>query len=333
MKSRHVTFNEADFAIEFVGGKACIQALMAIKGHEQVKYGDDDIGRYEALRNRLGDPLTEKLLADQVRIVLADEQTAVVEKRILSVFDRISRRIWTPPSESQITVAEANRSFYLEPPTILYAECHNRLAEFFPKGAKFASVSEFGEKIEALGAQIRGDELVRNILNGPYFPICLPQIEAGDVGEILEGFVEAAGRSYEHHLGRKFTNHRKGTLAGQVTIMHDSHKRVVEKMIKGPLVGLLTVPLQGFSIPAQREQMAGLPEFMSLAGLEFAVAMIAYPETLARDWHTPGLDLSAYQWQSAGCSLSFEADGVRLGFDDRYLDAGGYYSGGLFLLG
>jgi hypothetical protein len=63
--------------------------------------------------------------------------------------------------------------------------------------------------------------------------------------------------------------------------------------------------------------------------------MIMYPDILARDYNTPGMDLSALQWQSAGYSLSFVSYGDRLSFGlygdlSNALDD---YSGGLFFLG
>lgn len=321
-------------ATQILNGESGIQAVM--EGRDMLsapeEISGETFGQIVALYKKLGADVVAALRREDVQVVIENGKAVVRAKPKLQ-FDHPGRRIWIAPEESGIKIVSPNRYFYLTQPTLRCSEVRDRLVDFSPKGTKFASVSEFTERIDSLKERVRQDELVRNVLNGPHFPICLPQIDGRDIGELVEGFVEIAGRSYKAFLKRAFTNHRKGTLAGQVTVVHESHKRLLERLTKGPLVGILTVPLQGFSIPAQREQMTGLPDFMSLAGLEFAIAMIAHPETLARDWKTPGLDLSTYQWWSAEYSLDFGAGGDRLAFDGGALSARGHCSGGVFLLG
>ncbi|MBD3282389.1 MAG: hypothetical protein GF387_02155 [Candidatus Portnoybacteria bacterium] len=69
--------------------------------------------------------------------------------------------------------------------------------------------------------------------------------------------------------------------------------------------------------------------------MDTLIAMAMYPDILARDWNTPGLDMAALQWRSADCSLLFKARGDKLGFVStdflaRALDSS---SGGLLFLG
>ena len=70
-------------------------------------------------------------------------------------------------------------------------------------------------------------------------------------------------------------------------------------------------------------------------GIDTAEAMVAYPDILARDYYTPGLGMSALQWQSADYSLLFEAYDDELYFGRRgdLGDALACYSGGLVVLG
>ena len=137
---------------------------------------------------------------------------------------------------------------------------------------------------------------------------------------------------------RNFNNYRKGKLEKQVTIVPGSrHEQLVAAMAKGVVVGIYFPNcLQGFSVYADREQMATLPEqFLLAGGFEASACMIAYPDVLARDNNTPLLDLAALQWQSAGYSLCFNADGdcayfgSRSGLGSTY----GNYAGGLVVLG
>ena len=98
----------------------------------------------------------------------------------------------------------------------------------------------------------------------------------------------------------------KMTLAGKVSIVPGSrHEKLIEKMMQDYVVAIyFPNPLQGFSINASREQMATLPESLILAGgFDTASAMSMYPDIIARDWHTPGYDLSALNWQSSDYSL------------------------------
>ena len=131
-------------------------------------------------------------------------------------------------------------------------------------------------------------------------------------------------------------NYRKGDLGGKVSVVDGSrHDQLISRMKEGLVIGLhFPNPLQGFSINASREQMSTLPEGFILSGMDTPIAMVMYPDILARDWDTPGLNL-ALQWQSAGYSLYFWACGGSLGFGRTagLAGASGSYSGGLLFLG
>ena len=79
-------------------------------------------------------------------------------------------------------------------------------------------------------------------------------------------------------------------------------------------------PLQGFSVNASREQMATLPQGFILSGMDTSVAMVMYPDILARDWNTFGLDLAAlsFYFQYSRYSLKFTANDVNLEFDNTH---------------
>jgi len=107
-------------------------------------------------------------------------------------------------------------------------------------------------------------------------------------------------------------------------------------MEQGPVAGIMFFPLQGYSVLAQREQMASLPSSLLLSGaVDMATAMAAYPDVLARDWNTPGYDCSAVSFRSSASSLYFEAYDDHLEFGDcGLLDTpGGICSGGLVFVG
>jgi hypothetical protein len=86
-------------------------------------------------------------------------------------------------------------------------------------------------------------------------------------------------------------------------------------MATRPVVGILfPVALQGYSILAAREQMASLPEGFVLSGvLDACVAMVEYPDVLARDDYAPTLVCAGTTWQ-ANLSLCFHPDNKSLNF-------------------
>lgn len=136
-------------------------------------------------------------------------------------------------------------------------------------------------------------------------------------------------------------------MSGKVSVVDGSrHDQLIDRMKESQVIGLhFPNPLQGFSINASREQMSTLPpvrrsqsgeggEGFILSGMDAPIAMAMYPDILARGYNTPGLDLAALQWQSAGSSLYLGTHGDGLVFRGTgpLAFACGYYSGGLLFL-
>lgn len=204
---------------------------------------------------------------------------------------------------------------------------------------RYPEEAEFYDIARGLKEKLRGIVQVANLLNGACFPIVVPQIRFDDYGQAMdEVMIPAVERAYRRQFsGRVFDNHRKGDLAGQVTVVPESrHQVLLDRMQRGYVIGLyFPNPLQGFSVLAQREQMETFPEGLLLAGgFDSAMATMMYSDVLVRDGKTPVYDLSALQWQSSEYSLSFSANDDRLQFGHRaYLgNAFEYFSGGLLFL-
>lgn len=277
------------------------------------------------------------LVEDNAWALLRGQKKVKFEDCVPLLFDGNGRRI---PRLLETTAKDPNMDFCLNRPEVFLAKQLERAKGFFPVGAKLATVGELQGKIWTLYRRIAREPQLANALKGRLFPVCLPQWDGGDYGLTLDtAYTNAMIAAYKAAFPeRTFNPYRRGQLERQVTVVHESHKRFVELMVKGPVVGIMTVPLQGFSVDADREQMVELEkfDFVSLAGgFDFAAAFAGYPETLARDFHTPGLDMSAVQWQSAAFSLYLGAydDDASFGRRGRLGAAGGYYSGGLFFRG
>jgi len=293
------------------------------------KYPEWTRGQVEALLNIIGEENARKLLVGEISVELRE----TMEK----FFDKNDRRI---PKGLLDSVCDANKDFRLSQPKMEivadYEVYLRRLHECL--GDTGITPEQLKRESEKLWAEIQENPQIANITNGVGLPVVLPKLTTSDLGTALEQYLEAVGGSYSKTFsGRSFNNYRKGELSGNVSIVAGSkHDQLISRMKEGPVIGIhFPNPLQGFSINASREQMSTLPEGFVLSGMDTAIAMAMYPDILACDWKTPGLDLAALQWQSAGYSLYFRAGDDRLGFDrtDDLTYAGGYYSGGLLFLG
>ncbi|MFH1662029.1 MAG: hypothetical protein ABIA02_02950 [Candidatus Falkowbacteria bacterium] len=266
--------------------------------------------------------------------VISAEFKEVIKK----LFDKNGRRI---PEDLQANVCDANRDFRLDQPKLdEEVDFANRILRLH--GCLSIDTEVTAEQLKAeterLLAIIRENSQIANIANGVYLPVVLPKLVTDDLGVELELYLDSVNNSYAKIFGdRKFYNHRKGTLANKVSIVDRSrHDQLIERMKEGPVIGLhFPNPLQGFSINASREQMSTLPEGFILSGIDTPISMMMYPDILARDRNTPGLDLATFSWRSADYSLGFGAvgDGLVFRSADCLAGARGFYSGGLLFLG
>lgn len=274
-----------------------------------------------------GEAALKALLADNLEIVLRDASKTLV--------DQYGRCIPQPGLKGG--VVNANRQFHLVRPEINYVAVLERTMQHFP-GMKFISAAEFEARAKALIAKTSDHKQVKSLLCGVWLPIVLPQLTVTDYGRTLEEvFLAAVERSYRaQYPDRKFYNYRKGDLAGQVSVVAESrHQQLIDAMQEGPVVCIVfPTAFQGFGIEADRQMIEQFPPGFALAGaIDTAMAHVAYPQVLARDFNVPVNDCAANFWQEPGCSLSFYSYDDGLGFDGRGLDASEGCSGGVVLFG
>ncbi len=291
------------------------------------KYSHWTDGQHEALINILGE---ENALA----LLSGDKTVSFQEVAAKLLFDSNGRCI---PRNLKNRVCDPNTGFHLVQPKLDYGMRLARIGESLHTG-QMISVVEFEDRCQKLLERLGKDEQCGNIVKAVHLPICIPQTAVADYGTALEPFLAGVERSYTQEFPeRPFNNYRKGDLAKKVSVISGSrHPALLGKLAEGSAVGVyFPNPMQGFSVLAQREQIGILPiEFMLAGGFDTVVGMACYPDVLARDGNTPGLDLAALQWQDARHSLFFKADDDELRFvnwgslDNAY----DYYSGGLFVL-
>jgi len=212
--------------------------------------------------------------------------------------------------------------------------------EHWPFDGNFPSLDEIMTRYQRILDWLKSDANqqngVANLLNGPHYLGMMPKVRVGDLGTFTEKLVEAAGRSYlQQFPGRQFNNYRRGELAQAVGLAEGvRYHKFLWHIARHPVVWLsFRTCLQGFSIPAAIQQERKMPERLILSGApDAAMEMIAYPRSLARNFHTVGMDCAANTFQSEG-SLYFRASDDRLDFGYGSLIASEDYSSGLLVFG
>ncbi|MBU2542120.1 hypothetical protein KJ785_00990 [Patescibacteria group bacterium] len=243
-----------------------------------------------------------------------------------------------PNRDHKLTALKGGwRKYHMTLPKLV--ERNERLRQFIPSDSGLIlptadEVRGFLAHCEGIRNRVKGDKSVANVLNGPNLPTFLPKYKVEDLGMFVELLVTIAKQSYEAQFpGKTFHNHCVGNLAGKVSVVEASRfQQVISQMDNSPVPGLeFFTPFQGFSIPADHEAIALLPEEFILSALDTLMSWALYPDILLSSWSTPGYDLAGLFWGSSSYSLCGEADGGSAGFSGSDLCALGFYSAGLFL--
>lgn len=280
--------------------------------------------------------LVKKLGEENARKILTNDFTVEIKEAVKKLFDKNGRLI--PPVGLQSKVYDPDKNFYLDQPEMKTAsDFQKRLNILYESlGIKKESETEwFMDETEILLKRIRANSQIANILNSVWLPIILPKFQYDDLGEELERLLTAVEKSYKKAFSdRTFKIHlTKGDLKNKVKV-RNGHEKLIDELKTDFVYGIYFPNLmQGYSIKASREISSTISEGFSLSGIDGIIGMIMYPDILARDYHTPGLDLSGLEWQSAaGYSLYFEADDDDLTFGDTggLFDVNVSFSSGLF---
>jgi hypothetical protein len=251
------------------------------------------------------------------------------------LFDNRGRRI--APDGLVAKVGEPDSDYYAaNPNSFRFLPRVQRLQNALG-GLQFLPTDQLVARLSTLAQIIDADEALSSVFNGPCFPVSLPQLQFDDQGKLIdEVLLPGLGQIYQSVFdGRGWDNYRAGTLESEVSTVEPNYGRLLTELASGPRVGILALPLQGYSVDAQREQMPSLPQTacnISLMGpVDLIMAAATHPEEILRNGNTPGYDASAVNWRSAGGSLGLEAHGGGAYFDDEG-DLGfafGHCSGGL----
>ena len=246
-------------------------------------------------------------------------------KDVFIRFDKHGRLL--PPLGLEANQCDADRSYHVKQPVINWAERLDRLKQYLHgKIPVDIFANEYQDRGSKILEQIKKDEYLTKMLNGPYVVGVLPKLPVEvltNYGKVLEDiFVPPVGKAHDEIFApaRTFKNYRAGELDGQVTVLKNTRYDVLlQKVIEGNVVFVQFLqPLQGYSIHAQREVISLFPEWIALGGaINMACSLIQFTSELARDTQTPVYDCSALQWQSPYFSLNWNVDDSGLEFDYR----------------
>ena len=275
------------------------------------KYSDWTRGQVEALLNIIGEENAKKLLRGEIK--------PSFKKAVESLFNKHGRRI--PPKRLYAAVCEPNRDYYLDELELKtetdYRDRIERLHKYLGPDTGGVGASYFMAETERLVERIWHNPQIANLLCSVWLPVVLPKLTTDDIGRILEQYLEAAAKSYtETFKGRRrfitsYLGMSASRLTGRVKIVEGSrHDQLIELMRQGPVIGIyFPNSLQGFSPKAAIKQMASLPEGFILSGLDAVIAMLIYPDVLARpSSHSIDIHLAALSWMPDKDLLCFSGD-------------------------
>ncbi|MFA5954042.1 MAG: hypothetical protein WC817_00710 [Patescibacteria group bacterium] len=258
-------------------------------------------------------------------------------------FDESGVRI--PPPGMQGKAEPADRRLQLTPSSIFYPALYRTASdafggwrtatEAFRGYVEMPLPAETGDHCTALRLELGKQRATAGILNGVCLPWAIPQVQLRDHGEWMETMFQGVAHAYSLRFPSRSVYRYFPMLGSQVSLAPESRLELLfERLTCGPVFGLyFPEALRGYSVLAQREQMATLSEGFVLSGPDAIFAMLTHAATLFRDFKTPGYTLPGYQLEGADPLLvREESRGLVIDTVDAATASGGT-SGGLSYVG
>lgn len=239
-----------------------------------------------------------------------------------------------PPNGLRAAVTEVDERFNYVTPSIDFERLHARIRYLAPLNACIPSSRELRQQAATLQTKIMRTPYA-GLMRGCCLPIYIPQWQ-GNFGQIVTAFVQATANSYEVECGKMFFSFcTKFDLSNEVVPFPGTNQEyLLTAMSEGPVAGSLFLPFMGWSTEAIREVMPLVPPSCVVGGIDLLAALALYPETLARDYLTPGLELAGIMMGSDK-TIGFWPCGTELEFfrASGLCEARGYYTSSLLYLG
>jgi len=197
----------------------------------------------------------------------------------------------------------------------------------------------------SLEARVEQEPAIKNLLQGPYFPIILPPVTEefqGNKGKnpgygqyLNQILFPVLYRSYIEEYPSYSVEHRSlRPFSSDIKVLEARHARLYQDLLKGPIFGILfPACMHGFCPLAQQQMVKLMPDDFSLMGpIEAMVATSLYPSTFVAERKCLPLDCSAVKDAKDEYFLlvpdDLELKMIRHGWPET---TNGVTSGGLFL--
>ena len=172
---------------------------------------------------------------------------------------------------------------YLDKPFVSKYKRLGLLTQAFP-GLEFPDLLTFAKESKKIRKRLKDDPLYGRLLKGAWFPVVYPKIKIGDYGTaIQEIFLKGLANAYQRKFPGRTCDFPRD-LAGKTQIIDLGHQRLLDRMAKGPVVGLQFFPFRGMSFFQAQEIAALFPDWIVLAGpVGEITALAGYPDMLLKN--------------------------------------------------
>jgi len=207
-----------------------------------------------------------------------------------------------------------------------------RVTEMVPPGF---SAAMLWARAQALKDELAADRQIAGILNNICLPVFIPSVRFDDQGSFFDTIMLSHVKSAykEQFPGREFISHCQGRLAGQVKQINvDRQPAQTTTRPEGLVALFFPEALRGFSVNAQVEQMAALPQnrFVLSGPIVMSMVFIMHPKELARDMYVPGLVAASARYGTNVICFRAYNDSLQVGTRNHLDEAFDSSSGGLF---
>lgn len=247
-------------------------------------------------------------------------------------FDEHGRCV--PTTKAGNVQPKVRRYFRCDQPAINLETIYLRSKENL--GTPETSLESFKTKVEELLNTLRNDTAVCNILKGTYVPFILPRRAKGDIGKDIEKiYLPAVKKAFTANFkDYEFVNHQKSSIADKLySTKQTRHPALLNKLSTQDVIGIFFPALDGYSLPAARNQVVTLPAQFSLAGgADTCAAFVSCPDLLLRrEGYPPLLWFGALESNDNNEGFHLEAYGYNLTFNRRVHlgNADEYWANGL----
>jgi len=346
IEPRQLSLDQLLAIAELLGSEVGL-AMAKKQGIVHTRFGDFSIGQITAalikLLSQIGPDHREAFVQDLIHGVVENVELAYFRKLV----DENGRCI---PDRSIVTaeICKARSSEFM-------IQNHEGLFDFFELLNHWKSICQvsagdawdLNAAFGSLEARVEQEPAIKNLLQGPYFPVILPPVPEGFQGNKGKnpGYGQYLNQILFPVLSQSYTGcypefkieierDCREPFSSNIKVLEARHARLFQDLLKGPIFGILfPACMHGFSPLAQQQMVKLMPDDFSLMGpIEAMVATSLYPSHFAAGNKCLPLDCSAVKDAKDKYYLLMPDDReLRIIRHNWPATTNGVTSGGLFL--